>query len=186
VASAISHFVVGAGVGLAAIDVPSLRAVMPRWAIPVTAGLMAMAPDLDTLAMFAFEIPRGSIWAHRGIFHSAAFLILLAILLAVLVARSRAWLPLAAVWAVAAVTHPLLDMLTDGGSGVLLLYPFSDQRMFFSWRPIRVSPLGILRFFGRAPEILPSEVPFDALALMAGLMVRRTLKAVGQGRAAAP
>jgi len=156
-----------------AIEFPSLRPVLPRWAIPVTAGLIAVAPDLDTYAMFAFRIPRGSVLAHRGVFHSAAFVILLAFVLAWMVARSRTALVLGAVWAIAALSHPLLDMLTDGGSGVMLFYPFSDERLFFSWRPIRVSPLGIVAFFGRAREILESEMPFNALALMLGMGVRR-------------
>ena len=183
-ASAITHFVVGAALALPAIDSRRLLGVLPRWAIPVTAGLFAVAPDLDTPLMFALHIPRGSIFAHRGVFHSPAFLIVAAAILAALVARNRAWPLLAAVWAAAAITHPLLDMLTDGGPGVLLLFPFSDERLFFGWRPIRVSPLGILRFFDRAGEILQSEMPFDALALMLGVMLRRTLKAVRQGRAA--
>jgi inner membrane protein len=152
VASAITHFIVGAGLSLPAMDVPALRGVLPRWPIPVTAGLFAVAPDLDTYAMLAFDIPRGSLFSHRGFFHSPFF-----------------WL--AAVWAGAAITHPLLDMLTDGGSGVMLLFPFSTKRLFFPWRPIRVSPLSIARFFDRAGEILRSELPFCAAAIAAGLLL---------------
>jgi len=184
VASAITHFVVGAAIALPAIDSAALKGVLPRWAIPVTAGLFAAAPDLDTVTMFVLHIPRSSIFAHRGIFHSPAFLIVAAAIAAALVARNRSWPLLAAVWAAAAITHPLLDMLTDGGTGVMLLFPFSEERMFFAWRPIRVSPLGILRFFDHAGAILQSEMPFDALALMLGVMLRRTLKAVRHARAA--
>ena len=68
-------------------------------------------------------------------------------------------------WAGAAITHPLLDMLTDGGSGVMLFFPFSTERFFFPWRPIRVSPLSIARFFDRAGPILWSELPFCAAAI---------------------
>jgi inner membrane protein len=83
---------------------------------------------------------------------------------------------LAAVWAGAAITHPLLDMLTDGGSGVMLLFPFSTERLFFPWRPIRVSPLTIARFFDRAGEILWSELPFCAAALLLGWAARRIIR----------
>ena len=183
-ASAITHFIVGASLALPAMDAPSLRKVLPGWAIPVTAGLFAVAPDLDTYAMFAFDIPRGSIFSHRGVFHSPAFLIVVAVAAAWLAARSRAALLLAGVWAVAAISHPLLDMLTDGGSGVMLLYPFSEERLFFPWRPIRVSPLGIVRFFDRAGEILASEAPFDALALLTGAMGRRLTRLFTQQKAA--
>jgi inner membrane protein len=173
VASAITHFIVGAAIALPAMESRSLRPVMARWALPVTAGLWAVAPDLDTWLMFGLGIPRGSIFSHRGFFHSPFFLILAAILLAAAVAGRHgrptvAWLAL--MWAVSAVTHPLLDMLTDGGSGVMLLIPFSTERYFFPWRPIRVSPLTIARFFERAGPILWSELPFSAAALAVGLV----------------
>lgn len=172
-ASVITHFVVGAGLALPFMESAALRAVMPRWAIPVTAGLFAVAPDLDTWAMLRFDLPRGSFFSHRGFFHSPFFLALLALALASLAARGRAIFLLAAVWAGAAATHPLLDMLTDGGTGVMLLFPFSAERLFFPWRPIRVSPLSIVRFFDRSGEILWSEAPFCAAATLLGLAARR-------------
>ena len=153
-------------------ELRALRTVMPRWAVPVTAGLFAVAPDLDTWAMLALGIPRGSVFSHRGFFHSPFFLILLALAVASLVSRGRIAFLLAAVWAGAAITHPLLDMLTDGGSGVMLWFPFSTGRLFFPWRPIRVSPLSIARFFDRAGAILWSELPFCATAMLLGLAVR--------------
>lgn len=169
-ASAITHFVVGASLALPAIRSRAIRGVFPGWAIPVTSGLVAVAPDLDTYAMRLFEIPRDSVFSHRGVFHSALFLILICGLLALWVARrsrgAAGWL--AVLWAGCAITHPLLDMLTDGGPGVLLLYPFSEARLFFSWRPIHVSPLGVVRFFSRAAYILKSELPFCLGALAAG------------------
>ncbi|HXB66614.1 MAG TPA: metal-dependent hydrolase [Candidatus Acidoferrales bacterium] len=182
-ASAITHFIVGAAIALPAMQSRALlhvmprpampRPFMPRWALPVTAGLWAAAPDLDTWLMLGFGIPRSSIFSHRGFFHSPFFLILCAALLAAAVAgkhgrRTVAWLAL--MWAVSAVTHPLLDMLTDGGSGVMLLFPFSIGRFFFPWRPIRVSPLSIARFFDRAGPILWSELPFCAAALAVGIL----------------
>jgi inner membrane protein len=137
-----------------------------------SADLRAVVPDLDTWAMLALDIPRGSFFSHRGFFHSPFFLALLALAVAALVAKGRTTFLLAAVWAGAAITHPLLDMLTDGGSGVMLLFPFSAERLFFPWRPIRVSPLTIARFFDRAGEILWSELPFCAAAVFLGLAVR--------------
>jgi inner membrane protein len=175
-ASAITHFAVAAGLALPCTELLRLRGVMPRWAIPLTAGLFAVAPDLDTWAMMALDIPRGSFFAHRGFFHSPFFLALLALAVASLVTSGRAALTLAAVWAGAAITHPLLDMLTDGGSGVMLLFPFSTERLFFHWRPIRVSPLTIARFFDRAGEILWSELPFCAAALLLGWAARRIIR----------
>jgi inner membrane protein len=172
VASAITHFIVGAAIALPAMESRALRPVLSRWAIPVSAGLWAVAPDLDTWLMLGFGIPRGSLFSHRSFFHSPFFLISFAAAMAAVIARKHgrrtvAWLAL--MWAVSAVTHPLLDKLTNGGSGVMLLFPFSQERLFFSWRPIHVSPLSIARFFDRAGDILWSELPFCLAAVAAGV-----------------
>ena len=169
-ASAITHFVVGAALALPALESRTIGSVLPKWAIPVSAGLLAAAPDLDVLWMRAFDIPYGSFFGHRGFFHSPLFLIILTSVLAAMVAgrgRSAAWL--AALWAVCAITHPLLDMLTDGGAGVMVLVPFSEARLFFPWRPIHVSPLDLGRFFSMAGYILKSEFPFCAAAMGIGV-----------------
>jgi inner membrane protein len=163
-ASAITHFVVGAAVGMTAMPAG-------RWGMAVTAGLWAVAPDLDSWAVAPFGVERGTFFAHRGFFHSAFFLTMAAFAAAWATRRGRGWVGRGALWACAAVTHPLLDMLTDGGTGVLLLFPFSSERWFFPWRPIRVSPLSILRFFDRAGEILASEAPFDVAAGIVGTVV---------------
>jgi inner membrane protein len=180
-ASAITHFIVGGALALPALRSTAIRGVLPQWAIPVSAGLLAVAPDLDTFAMRAFGIPYSSFLGHRGFFHSPFFLILLSAALAASVARRhsrRAAACLALMWAGCAVTHPLLDALTDGGSGVMLLFPFSEARLFFPWRPIHVSPLSISRFFTRAGYILRSEAPFCIGAItigVSGLLARRRL-----------
>lgn len=86
-ASAITHFIVAASLALPAIEVPAIRAVLPGWAIPVTCGLLGVAPDLDTYAMQILEIPRGSLFSHRGFFHAPFILILVTVLAAALGAR---------------------------------------------------------------------------------------------------
>jgi inner membrane protein len=160
-ASAITHFVVGAALAWPSMESRAIRAKMPRWAIPVSAGLWAVAPDLDTLSMRAFHIPYDSLFGHRGFFHAPFILILLA------AAAGRPG-ALAETWARCAVTHPLLDAMTDGGLGVMLLFPFTTARLFLPWRPIHVSPLGIRAFAGEAGYILGSELPFCAAAIFIG------------------
>jgi inner membrane protein len=175
VASGITHFITGAALALPALESRAIRAVLPRWAIPVSSGLLAMAPDLDTWARRVIEIPRGSLLAHRGLFHSPFFLILFAAVLAAAVARRHSWRAaawLALLWAGCGVAHPVLDALTDGGPGIMLLVPFSEARLFFPWRPIHASPLGILAFFDRAGEILRSELPFWIAAAGIGVCGR--------------
>ena len=37
----------------------------------------------------------------------------------------------------------MLDTLTDGGLGIALLWPFSNERYFAPWRPLPVAPIGL-------------------------------------------
>jgi inner membrane protein len=101
---------------------------------------LSLAPDLDAIG-FRFGIPYGAPWGHRGATHSLAMALVLATV-AALSHRSRAFwtfLP----WAVAvAVSHGVLDAMTDGGHGVAFLWPWSAKRIFFGWRPIPVAPIG--------------------------------------------
>lgn len=174
-ASAITHFIVAAALALPVSETATLRRALPRWGIPVSCGLIAVFPDFDAILMRIFDIPYRSFWGHRGFFHSPFFLILFSALIAAFVAwRSGRmivlWLTL--LWSCAAISHPLLDMLTDGGAGVMLLFPFTEARLFFPWRPIHVSPLDISRFFDAAVYILRSELPFCLAAVTIGLAGR--------------
>jgi inner membrane protein len=79
----------------------------------------------------------------------------------------------------ATASHGFLDAMTDGGLGVAFFSPFDNHRYFFPWRPIRVSPIGIGRFFSpRGLDVLQSELlwiwlPAGLLALLAWLWRRR-------------
>jgi inner membrane protein len=57
-----------------------------------------------------------------------------------------------------AVSHGLLDAMTDGGLGVALLWPWTPQRIFFPWRPIPVAPIGLHLFSLRGLYVLGWEV----------------------------
>jgi inner membrane protein len=171
VASVITYFVVGACLALPAIENRSIRAVSRAWTVPASSGILAVAPDLDVDVPMLLGFPHTSFFGHRGVFHSPLFLILMAAILAVFVARQtpRAILPLAALWAACMITHPLLDALTDGGAGVMLLLPFSTARVFFPWRPIHVAPLSAASFLAYPGYILTSEIPFCAAAAAIGI-----------------
>jgi inner membrane protein len=169
-ASAITHFIVGASLGWPFVDSEGIRGAVPRWAIPISAGVMGAAPDLDVYSMRIFDIPYDSYFGHRGFFHSPFFLIIACVLLA------RGNVRLGALWSAAAITHPLLDMLTDGGLGVILLTPFSDARLFFPWHPIHVSPMSIGGFFSVAAYVLKSELPFCVIAVVLGGAARLPLR----------
>ena len=67
----------------------------------------------------------------------------------------------------ACASHGVLDAMTDAGLGVGFWIPFDNTRTFFEWRPLRVSPIGIQRFFaGDAWPILASEARVLALPLV--------------------
>jgi inner membrane protein len=150
-------------------------AVFPKQVRPATlvlAGFCAFAPDLDVLA-FRFGVPYASPWGHRGWTHSVVFALVFGSLMAWLFSRFNkiedprrllAWLVLAT------LSHPLLDMLTNGGRGVALWWPLSAERIFFPFRPVQVSPISVADFFSPwGLEVLASEVlwiGFPALGLV--------------------
>lgn len=99
--------------------------------------LLTILPDGDT-AGFYYGIPYRSMFGHRGFTHSIVFaLITSSLAYAYLRGGARVFSFLF----VCAMSHPLLDMLTNGGRGIGLLAPFSNHRFFFPWRPIQVSPI---------------------------------------------
>ncbi len=69
--------------------------------------------------------------------------------------------------------------MTAGGLGVPFFSPFTNARYFFPWCPIRVSPIGLSRFFTeRGLEVLQSELlwiwlPSALLAAFAWWWLRR-------------
>jgi len=129
---------------------------------------LAMAPDLDVIG-FNFGIQYAEAWGHRGATHSLIFALLVALLIwpmvRKLVGTSRRSMLIAISFLFASMaSHGLLDALTDGGLGIALAWPWSDERFFFAWRPVEVSPLGVQRFFSaRGAEVLGSELRWIVL-----------------------
>ncbi len=147
----------------------ALAAGLGRRAVPVPllcAGVVASAlPDIDVLA-FRFGIAYGHEWGHRGASHSFMFALLLAAFAAWAAPLLRCGRRRAA-WFVGAcaASHGLLDMLTNGGRGVALWWPFSDARLFWPWRPIEASPLSLHRLLsGRGVEVIATELLWVWLA----------------------
>lgn len=132
------------------------------------AGL-SMLPDADVVA-FALDVPYSHPFGHRGATHSIAFA-LSGGLVAGAIAGLRGgqigrW---AAVIALTILSHPLLDMLTTGGLGVALWWPWSEERVFLPVRVIPVAPIGLGMLSARGLhvmlwELVPS-IPLFAWAL---------------------
>jgi inner membrane protein len=141
------------------------------------AGGCAIAPDADVLA-FAFGIPYESLWGHRGWTHSLVFAIALGLAVGWLLYRGQRHWPQMALWfALATASHPLLDMLTTGGLGCALWWPFSPDRLFFPVQVIRVSPLEVGEFFSRwGIKVLLSEAFWIGLPGLVLVLASRWLR----------
>lgn len=161
-ASAFGHFAAAAAIGAVA---------FPRqvsWKTVALTGALACAPDLDVIG-FAMGIPYASQWGHRGFTHSLAFSVVFGWAVAWLFYRRSPHYSAMALWCMAAVaSHALLDMLTNGGLGVALWWPIDEQRHFFAWRPIQVSPIRPGSFFShRGLRVLRSEAVWIGLPVIA-------------------
>ena len=140
----------------------ALGAGLGRKRIPpplLIAGIGAsMLPDAD---LFLFGASYDSVWSHRGVTHSIAFALLIAAVTAAVLRRTAPPLTAFVLLFVATASHGLLDMLTNGGHGVAILWPLSDKRYFFDWRPIQVAPLAtknfVSRFASRAGALARTE-----------------------------
>jgi inner membrane protein len=137
----------------------------------------AVIPDLDVLG-YQCGIPSGHMLGHRGVTHSIVFAVALGALLTSTFFRhsSDPWMIFFYLFT-STLSHPFLDMLTNGGRGVALFAPFSNARYFFPWRPIEVSPLSVRRFFSaRGAQIIRSELRWVWLpaagVVLLGMMVR--------------
>jgi inner membrane protein len=118
-------------------------------------------PDAD-VAGLAFGIKFGSLFGHHGFTHSIMFALIFGGIIAFFAGRflqtGISFIKLFVYFSLATFSHPLLDMLTNGGSGVALLAPFSNERYFFPWRPVEVSPIGMGFFSDRGLDVILSEI----------------------------
>ncbi len=117
-----------------------------RWASFVTFAGLALFPDADVIGL-ALGVPYAADWGHRGATHSFVFAAIAAPLFGFFAPQLGLSRLRATVFALAALaSHGLLDAMTTGGLGVALLWPADTQRIFFSWRPIPVAPIGLAIF----------------------------------------
>lgn len=131
----------------------------------------AMLADADTVS-FKLGIPYADTFGHRGAMHSLPVALCTAALATLLHRPLRATATRAGAFVgLSAISHPLLDMCTDGGMGVAVAWPFNAQRYFFPWHPIHVSPIGMRFFSAQAWPVIASEMlwiwlPASVLALI--------------------
>jgi len=156
-ASAFSHAVAALSIGTC-----FYRPQVPK-RVWIAGVLCSDVPDLDVIG-FRFGIHYGDFWGHRGFTHSLVFAALLAGIVVLVVFRGGVprlgRFALFAYLFLATASHGILDAMTNGGLGVAFFSPFDNSRYFLPWRPIRVSPIAVHRFFsGRAGyAVLQSEL----------------------------
>lgn len=171
-----------AAVGVVASRFVATPGVSPR-RLAAWSALCAILPDFDVFGIPGIDL-WGNAFAHRGFTHSVAFAFLTGAIVATILARSAHahatatdarghWLRLGVYFSLITLSHPLLDMLTNGGPGVQLFAPFSDARLFFPWRPIEVSPLGAKFFSARGVTVIASELLWIGIPLVLLFAARR-------------
>jgi len=175
-ASAFSHAVAAVGLGTCL-----YRPGMPK-RVWIAGVICSVFPDIDAIG-FRMGVPYGAFWGHRGFTHSIVFAGLMAAVACVAITWREVpgigRFSLFAYLFVAGASHGLLDAMTNGGLGVAFFSPFDNGRYFLPWRPIRVSPLSLTRFFTpRGFGIMQNEILWIWLpALLFGglvLLLRRS------------
>ncbi|MEJ2031556.1 MAG: metal-dependent hydrolase [Deltaproteobacteria bacterium] len=173
--SCISHAVVGVCAGAAVSNGTSPKRLL------LYSILAAVLPDIDVFA-FALNIPYDHLFGHRGFFHSILFAGLAGPLIAWLFFRreqfsSRGMWFYSGYFSFLIFIHVVFDALTNGGEGVAFFAPFTNERIFFHFTPIEVSPVNLKQFFDeRFWVILASELVWVwAPALGAAALVRLLL-----------
>lgn len=76
-------------------------------------------------------------------------------------------------------SHGLLDALTNGGLGVAFFAPFDNERYFFPWTPLEVSPIGVsVALLDRFRVVLANELLWVWLPAFVLLLVVRAARGV--------
>ena len=140
----------------------------------------AVLPDADVIG-FSFGVRYDDMFGHRGFSHSLVFAALAGLAVAKANASDAGRWRFGVLWAwftAVTLSHGLLDAMTTGGRGIAFFAPFSNERYFFPWRPILVSPIGVGFFSPRGLRVLASEavwiwVPSAIIAASARLGRRR-------------
>jgi inner membrane protein len=144
--------------------------------------LCAILPDIDIL-MFSFGIPYNHMYGHRGFSHSIFFAFIVSLIIVLMGFReiqrnSKLWWSFILYFFLIGLSHDILDAMTSGGLGIGFFMPFDSARYFFPFRPIRVSPLSIIRIISsEGQRIIVSELIWVWIPAIILLFVIRFIKA---------
>jgi inner membrane protein len=149
--------------------IPWFRDVRSSKLVVLTGVVLSILPDIDVLA-FRIGIPYAHTFGHRGFTHSLFFAALVSAVCAWIISRYLTK-RMFSIWVflfVCMASHGFIDAFTNGGYGIALLSPFSNERYFFPVQPLEVSTLSIRRFFqGQGIGVLISELQWVWLPCLA-------------------
>ena len=144
-----------------------------KWLL-LLAILSSVFPDLDVLT-FNFGIPYSHPFGHRGFTHSIVFAIIWAVLLMFFFGKQNRVLWFVVIF-FSTVFHGILDAMTTGGKGIGFFIPFNNERFFFPFRPIQVSPLRIEKFFSEwGIQVILSEVKYILIPCIIVLLILKLI-----------
>ena len=128
-------------------------------------------PDFDVLG-FNLGIAYGDPLGHRGFTHSIVFALIWALSLMFTLGRNNKVIWFLVIF-ISTMSHGILDAMTSGGKGVGFFIPFNNDRFFFPFQDIRVSPIGIGKFISeRGIQVILSEFKYIFLPCFIILAVR--------------
>jgi len=135
------------------------------------AVISTLLPDIDVIA-FNFSIPYSHPLGHHGFTHSILFAFIWALLLMYFHGKKDRLTWFSVIF-FSTISHGVLDAMTSGGKGVGFLIPFNNERFFFPFRDIKVSPIGIKKFFSEwGLQVIISEIKYILIPCLLILLVR--------------
>mgnify|MGYP006200010069 CR=1 FL=1 len=172
-----THVVVPIALGLGL----GRKTIPPR--LLIAGAIAAIVPDADVVA-FKFGVAYADAFGHRGASHSLVFACVPGVAAALFHSHLRVR-PWTAFWfvTIATASHSMLDMLTNGGLGVALQWPWSEARHFAPWRPVEVSPFAHNFFSARGAEVQLSELWWVWLPAIAGGVLLAGIRRLNNGEA---
>ncbi|MDL2283936.1 metal-dependent hydrolase [Oxalobacter sp. OttesenSCG-928-P03] len=138
-----------------------------------TGILFSVIPDFDGIGFWT-GISYASTIGHRGLTHSLLFAFGLALLGTLLFKWFRTSAKATFFFLLlTAVSHALLDSITNGGLGIAFFWPWSSKRYFLPWQVIEVSPIRPSHFLSkRGYTVMMSELKWIwAPCISAGVLM---------------
>lgn len=137
--------------------------------------ISAILPDFDVVG-FKLGISYSHPFGHRGFTHSILFACLWALIIMFVFGKTRKIIWFLVIF-LSTVSHGILDAMTSGGLGVGFFIPFNNNRYFFPFREIKVSPIGVEKFFSEwGIQVIFSEIKYIILPCFFILAIRILIK----------